>query len=57
VFHLVDPGVLFQLESFGNKEPNVTDNVCRLLMEEIERFHSLMLVYHFETDSSSEIDE
>jgi hypothetical protein len=26
------------------------DNVCQLLMEEIERFYSLMLVYHFEID-------
>jgi hypothetical protein len=33
------------------------DNVCRLLLGEIERFHSLMLVYHFEIDSSSELDE
>jgi hypothetical protein len=33
------------------------DNVCWLLMEEIENFCSLMLVYHFEIDSPSELDE
>jgi hypothetical protein len=44
-------------ESLGNKEPNVMDNVFWLLMEEIERFCSLILVYHIEIDSSSELDE
>jgi hypothetical protein len=32
------------------------DNICRLLMEEIEIFRSLMLVYHIEIDSPSEFD-